>query len=139
VLRSCSAEPANPAKVKGGQVGLVDARAERALGGRLSWPGRAGGRRVFKAGGFLNKKAADAWWKDEDAKLRGGSWLDPRAGEIPLREYFQRFYACKEQQGREAETLRDYRKTAERYLFPTFGDTPLNEVSKLPSGPGGTG
>ena len=91
------------------------------------------------AGGFLNKKAADAWWKDDDAKLRGGSWLDPRAGEIPLREYFQRFHARKEQQGREAETLRDYRKTAERYLFPTFGDTPLNEVSKLPSGPGGTG
>jgi hypothetical protein len=86
VLRSRSVEPANPAKVKGGQVGLVDARAERALDGRLSWPGRAGGRRVFKAGGFLNKKAADAWWKDEEAKLRGGTWLDPPDRRDPLRE-----------------------------------------------------
>jgi len=67
-------------------------------------PDGQGGRRVFKAGGFLNKKAADAWWKDEEAKLRAGTWLDPRAGAIPLREYFQRFYARKEQQGREAET-----------------------------------
>src|SRR5512132_2433652 len=37
---------------------------------------RAGKPEGFKAGGFLNKKAADAWWKDDEAELRGGTWLD---------------------------------------------------------------
>jgi hypothetical protein len=75
-------------------------------------PDGLGGRRVFKAGGFRTRKAADDWWKDEEAKLRGGNWLDPRAGEIPLREYFQRFYARKVRQGREAETLRERSATS---------------------------
>ena len=40
--------------------------------------------------GFETKQAALAWGRDQEAKVRAGTWTDPAAGEITVSEWIDR-------------------------------------------------
>ncbi|MGW5063556.1 LacI family DNA-binding transcriptional regulator [Streptomyces sp. NPDC004096] len=69
------------------------------------------------------KKAADA----EEAKVRGGTWKDPAAGQTNFGEYASRWYAA---QDLAASTMQNYRRHLEEHLLPEFEDRPLASIQR---------
>ena len=46
--------------------------------------------------GFETKKAALGWGRDQEAKIRAGTWTDPSAGEITVSEWIDRWLAMQD-------------------------------------------
>ena len=46
--------------------------------------------------GFETKKAALGWGRDQEAKLRAGTWTAPSAGEITVSEWIDRWLAMQD-------------------------------------------
>jgi hypothetical protein len=69
------------------------------------------------------KQAADA----EEARVRGGTWKDPAAGQITFGEYASRWYAA---QDLAASTMQNYRRHLEEHLLPEFEDRSLASIQR---------
>jgi hypothetical protein len=76
--------------------------------------------------GFETKKAALEWGRDQEAKIRTGTWTDPAAGEITVSEWIGQWT---EQQdvGPRTTVNRDY--LLRRFILPYWGGWKLNEVT----------
>ena len=76
--------------------------------------------------GFETKKAALEWGRDQEAKVRTGSWTDPAAGEITVSEWTVQWT---EQQdvGLRTTVNRDY--LLRRFISPHWGQWKLNAVT----------
>lgn len=66
-------------------------------------------------------KAAD----DEEAKVRGGTWRDPSAGQLTFGAYASRWYAA---QDLAASTMQNYRRHLEEHLLPEFEGRALADI-----------
>ncbi|HEY8503138.1 MAG TPA: tyrosine-type recombinase/integrase, partial [Gemmataceae bacterium] len=78
---------------------------------------------------FQRKADAERWLvANEAAKLKGG-WVDPAAGKLRFAEQAERWYATTA--ALRPATRRDYRKSLDLYVLPTFGDLPLASIDPL--------
>lgn len=78
---------------------------------------------------FRSKRAAVQAAQDQEAKIRGGAWVDPQAGMITFRDYFNTMW--RPNKVGEINTLVMYDSHFKCSLEPEFGDLPLRMI--LPS------
>jgi integrase len=76
--------------------------------------------------GFETKQAALDWGRDQEAKVRSGTWNDPAAGEITFREWVDRWTATQDVGLSTAEN-REY--LLRRFLLPHWGARQLNSLT----------
>ena len=76
--------------------------------------------------GFETKQAALAWGRDQEAKVRAGTWTDPAAGEITVSEWIDRWKAMQDV-GPSTMANREYR--IRRFILPYWGTRQLNSLT----------
>lgn len=74
---------------------------------------------------FRTKREAEKAARDEEAKVRAGTWRDPSRGRILFGAYASRWYAA---QDLAASTLQNYRRHLEEHLLPEFENCPLADL-----------
>jgi integrase len=75
---------------------------------------------------FPTKRAAEQASNDEEAKVRGGRWRDPSAGQIMFGDYASRWFAV---QDLAASTMQNYRRHIEEHLMPAFENSSVEGIS----------
>jgi hypothetical protein len=76
--------------------------------------------------GFETKQAALGWGRDQEAKVRAGTWSDPGAGEITVSEWIDRWTALHDV-GPSTTANREYR--IRRFIRPYWGKRTLNSLT----------
>ena len=66
------------------------------------------------------------WAHDREAEVRGGTYVDPRAGALTLEQYVDRWLPTYR---KSAGRVDQVQRTLRRHILPTFGAIPLNELS----------
>jgi integrase len=76
--------------------------------------------------GFRTRKAAEDYGRDQEAAIRAGTYVDPRAGRITLTEWVNQWFPALDL---EPTTLSNYRYMVEVHILPAFGDRPLASLT----------
>ena len=76
--------------------------------------------------GFETKQAALTWGRDQEAKVRAGTWIDPGAGAITVSEWIDRWQAMQDV-GPSTEANREYQ--IRRFILPYWGKRKLNSLT----------
>jgi integrase len=76
--------------------------------------------------GFETKQAALKWGRDQEAKIRAGTWTDPDAGKITVSEWIDR-WAAMQDVGLSTEYNREY--LIRKFLRPHWGNRLLDSLS----------
>ncbi len=76
--------------------------------------------------GFETKKAALAWGRDQEAKVRAGTWTDLAAGDITVSEWIGQWQEPQDVGPRTTEN-REY--LIRRFLRPYWGQRTLNSIT----------
>ncbi len=76
---------------------------------------------------FTTKAKADAWLASVIADQAQGKWIDPRAGEVPLRRFAKQWLRGKA--GLAPKTSELYEYLLDRLILPTLGDVELVELT----------
>lgn len=94
---------------------------------RARWLGPDGTRESKR--GFLRRKDAEDYARDQEAAIRNDTYIDPRAGRITLTEWVNKWYPTLDL---ELSTLSTYRYTIEVHILPAFGDRSLRSLELEP-------
>ena len=84
--------------------------------------------------GFETKQAALVWGRDQEAKVRAGTWNDPAAGEITVSEWIERWKATQDV-GLSTTENREY--LIGRFIRPywgVYGSSTRSLARRSPSG-----
>jgi len=76
--------------------------------------------------GFQTRKAAENYARDQEAAIRSGSYIDPRAGRITLTEWVNQWYPALDL---EPTTLSNYRYQIGVHILPAFGHRALASIT----------
>ena len=76
--------------------------------------------------GFRTRKDAETFARDQEAAVRAGSYSDPRAGQITLTDWVNRWFPALDL---ELNTLSTYRYTIEVHILPAFGERSLASLT----------
>jgi len=76
--------------------------------------------------GFETKQAALDWGRDQEGKVRAGTWIDPSAGEITVDQWIDRWEATQDV-GLSTKANREYR--IRRFIRPHWGKRMLNSLT----------
>src|ERR1017187_8668221 len=76
--------------------------------------------------GFETRKAALAWGRDQEAKIRTGTWTDPNAGKITVNDWIDRWVAV-QNVGPSTESNREY--LIRKFLRPQWGKRLMDSLS----------
>ena len=76
--------------------------------------------------GFETKQAALNWGRDQEARVRAGTWADPTAGEITVTEWIDRWSAVQDV-GLSTAYNREY--LIRRFIRPYWGVRQLNSLT----------
>ncbi len=76
---------------------------------------------------FATKADANRWLTEVQADLVHGSWVNPRAGEISLAEFGERW--IDEHPSLRPRTLENYRSILKLHIGPSLGEIHLNQLS----------
>jgi len=79
---------------------------------------------------FVTKTDALRWLASVETDVGRGDWHDPRAGDVPYREWSARWLAIKEPQLAHA-TVNLYRYLLRRHVVPRFGDTLVGRITAV--------
>ena len=91
---------------------------------RARWRGPTG---VLESkAGFRTRKAAENYGRDQEAAIRNHTYVDPRAGQLSLTEWVNRWYPALDL---EPTTLSNYRYQIEVNILPEFGHRPLASLT----------
>ncbi|SEM49845.1 site-specific integrase [Nonomuraea pusilla] len=77
---------------------------------------------------FTTSKEAEAYGNEQEADIRRNLWRDPRAGDITLTDWVNRWYPA---QDLEETTLDGYRWHIEVHILPYFGEVQLRLLNAL--------
>ncbi|KAB8186963.1 hypothetical protein FH608_046595 [Nonomuraea phyllanthi] len=91
---------------------------------RACWKGPTN--RLERMPGFLTKKAAAQYANDQEAAIRAGRYVDPRAGQITLIDWVNIWYPA---QDLELTTLETYRSLLENIVLGEFGERTLASLT----------
>jgi integrase len=72
--------------------------------------------------GFKTRKAAENYGRDQEASIRNHTYVDPRAGQLSLTDWVNRWYPALDL---EPTTLSNYRYQIEVNILPEFGHRSL--------------
>ncbi len=76
--------------------------------------------------GFETKAAALAWGRDQEAKIRDGTWTDRKAGEITVGEWIGQWLPLQDV-GISTEVNREY--LLRRFILPAWGNRTLASLT----------
>ena len=85
----------------------------------------SGRRRVDSKPGFVTKREAVTYGNDQEAKVRSGSYIDPRKGKITLGEWWREWFPAQEWR---PNTHEAYNQQWRRHIEPRWGNVPLAEI-----------
>lgn len=91
---------------------------------RARWRGPTGD--LDGMSGFPTKKAAETYANDQEAAIRAGRYVDPRAGQITLLEWVNIWYPA---QDLELTTMETYRSLLENIVLGEFGERSLASLT----------
>lgn len=77
--------------------------------------------------GFETKQSALAWGRDQEAKIRAGTWTDPNAGKMTVNEWVNRWIAMQDV-GPSTEYNREY--LIRKFLRPQLGKRLMESLSR---------
>lgn len=77
---------------------------------------------------FATEREAEAYGAEQEADIRRNLWRDPRAGDISLTDWVNRWFPA---QDLEETTLDGYRWHIEVHILPYFGELPLRTLNAL--------
>lgn len=76
---------------------------------------------------FARRVDAERWTAVNEGDVAQGTWIDPSAGQVSLREYANRWL---EQRGAlRSTTSAKYRGLLDRHIFPNMGDTCMRKLT----------
>jgi hypothetical protein len=76
--------------------------------------------------GFETKQSALDWGRDQEAKIRAGTWTDPNAGKITVDDWIDRWLVMQDV-GLSTQDNREY--LIGRFLRPQWGTRPLGSLT----------
>lgn len=76
---------------------------------------------------FERKVDAERWLREQEWKLDRGTWVDPSAGNVPLREYADEWLATRILK---PKTMEGYRSLLRSRILPTLGDYLLSKITR---------
>ena len=76
---------------------------------------------------FATKADADRWLAGAVTDQATGTWIDPRVGEVPFRQFAQEWLRGKAALA--PKTLELYSYLLDRLILPALGDVPLGEIT----------
>jgi integrase len=76
---------------------------------------------------FLTRTDAERWLSVVEADLLRGRWIDPVAGQVPVRDYAERW--IDERPGLAPRTVELYRSMLQCHIAPELGDLTLADVT----------
>ncbi len=81
----------------------------------------------LSGGTFPTQANAERWLAAAQVDQARGAWVDPRAGEVLLRDYAEQWPA--QHTGLRETTLAEYRHLLDRHILPALGDTPIGRLT----------
>ncbi|WP_433051677.1 tyrosine-type recombinase/integrase [Dactylosporangium sp. CS-033363] len=75
---------------------------------------------------FESEKAANRWLVKTEADMLRGEWLDPDAGNVPLREYLADWLRDRDLKAR---TREEYERHIRLHVLPAFGTSTLIQIT----------
>jgi integrase len=75
---------------------------------------------------FDTKTDARNWARDQEAAIRGGTYIDPRAGGLSLGRYAESWLATYRQSAGRVDQVG---RTLRRHILPTLGDVPMRALT----------
>jgi integrase len=75
--------------------------------------------------GFPTKSAARKYAEDQEAAIRAGTYIDPKAGQIPLRDWWAEWFPVQEYKPNTRET---YAQQWRRHIEPRWGGMPMRSI-----------
>ncbi|MCC5574576.1 hypothetical protein IMZ11_02835 [Microtetraspora sp. AC03309] len=91
---------------------------------RARWHNPAG--KLESMTGFSTKRAAEQYANDQEAAIRAGRYIDPKAGQITVTEWVNIWYPTLDL---ELTTLENYRFLLQACVLPFFGDRSLASIT----------
>jgi integrase len=79
---------------------------------------------------FARKSDAERWLSTIETDLARGRWVDPRAGDITVRQWSERWFRAA-QAHLKVKTQAGYRSLLDTKIYPTFGDVPLSAIRPI--------
>jgi integrase len=76
--------------------------------------------------GFLTRKAAEDYARDQEAAIRASAYIDPRDSRITLGDWVNQWYPSLDL---ELTTLANYKYLIEVHILPVFGDRSLSSIT----------
>lgn len=77
---------------------------------------------------FYTKREAETWEAQQKADKSRNRWVDPAAGRILFREYAKEWMGNRPKLAPKTREL--YEQQLRCHVLPTFGDTPLNRITR---------
>ena len=93
-------------------------------------PDPATGQLIAAPTRFRTKKDAELWLAEEETKILRGTWVDPKAGKITVREWGERWFTSA-RATLKAKTIGSYESLLRTMIYPTFGDTDIAAVKPI--------
>jgi hypothetical protein len=95
---------------------------------RYKRPDGTWGTATYDANGlpFTSRKAAEEWGNDQEAAMRAGTWYDPKAGEVTLAEWIERWLPAQDLE--ETTTVRNL-SLIKNHLLPAYGHRKLKSLN----------
>jgi integrase len=90
---------------------------------RARWRGPDGA--LESKPGFRTRVAAENYGRDQESAIRNHNYVDPRAGQITLTEWVNKWFPALDL---ELNTLSTYRYTIEVHILPVFGNRQLSSL-----------
>jgi hypothetical protein len=90
---------------------------------RARWRGPGG--TLESKPGFISRKAAEDYGRDQEAAIRNNTYIDPKAGQITLTEWVNMWFPA---QDLELNTLTTYKYQIEVLILPEFGHRALKSL-----------
>jgi integrase len=75
--------------------------------------------------GFPTRRKAEEYGDDQEAAMRAGTWIDPKAGERTLADWWAEWFPAQTYRPNTAET---YERRWLKQIEPRWGSTPLNRI-----------
>lgn len=97
---------------------------KRSTGWRARWRGPTGA--LESMPGFTTKRAAEKYANDQEAAIRAGRYIDPKAGQITVTEWVNIWYPTLDL---ELTTLENYKFLLQACVLPFFGDRSLASIT----------
>lgn len=88
----------------------------------------SGKTKVDSKGGFETKRKAEIYGEDQEAKVRAGTYIDPRRGKMTLGEWWAEWFPAQEWR---PNTRESYEQRWRVNIAPRWGNTPLSEIQPI--------